>query len=75
MILVFMDKNYDMLADTPSTVGGENASKKLVTSLDLLARYLHVAEKNKKNLVYQLKVPDLLIKSHLVISVYLDLKN
>ena len=75
MVLVFMDKTYDLLADAPSTVGGENAAKKIVTTLDVMTRHLNVAEKNKKNLVYQLKVPDLLIKSHVVISVYLDLKT
>ncbi len=75
IVLVFIDKTYDLLADPPSTVGGENAVKKIVTTLDVMTRYLNVAEKNKKNLVYQLKVPDLLIKSHVVISVYLDLKT
>lgn len=52
MVLVFMDKTYDLLDDAPSTVGGENAAKKIVNTLDVMTRYLNVAEKNKKNLVY-----------------------
>ena len=73
IVLVFMEKTYDLLSDSPS-VGGDNITKKVITTLDVMSRCLNVSEKNKKNLVYHLKVPDLLIKSHLIISVYLDLK-
>ena len=49
MVMIFMDKTYDLLSDT--VLIGENTSKKVVASVDIMYRYIHVAEKNKKNLI------------------------
>ena len=49
MVMIFMDKTYDLLSDT--VIIGENTSKKVVASVDIMYRYIHVAEKNKKNLI------------------------
>jgi hypothetical protein len=47
--MVFMDKTYDLISDSIQI--GENTVKKVVTSVDIMYRYIHVAEKNKKNLI------------------------
>lgn len=49
MVMIFMDKEYDLLSDPLST--GDNITKKVVTTLEIMSRYIHTAEKNKKNLI------------------------
>jgi len=49
MVMVFMDKTYDLLSDTIQI--GENTVKKVVASYDIMYRYIQVAEKNKKKLI------------------------
>ena len=71
-----MDKSYDLLSETPSIGDHEhNITRKAVINRDSFSRFMNIADKNKKNLVYHLKVNDLLQKSHTIISLKIEGTN